>query len=63
MLNSEIGRYQMQDRLRAAQRERIAASVATPKGTRRVQRISSVFGNVKVRRRAPSRTPRVVATS
>ncbi len=59
MLNSEIGRYQMQDRLRAAQKERIAASVATSKPTRRIQRISSVFGSVKARKPAAAPAPRV----
>ena len=60
MLNSQIGRNQIQDKLRTAQKERFAASVATSKPSRRIQRVSSLFGKVKAPQPAPVRTPRVV---
>jgi hypothetical protein len=60
MLNSEVGRYQLQDRLNQAQRERIAASVSR-QPSRRIQRVSTaLFGRVRLRKPAtvPARATR-----
>lgn len=58
MLNSEIGRYQIEDKLRQAKRERVAASVAGAQSSRRIQRVSTaLFGRVKIRKPASAPAP------
>ena len=52
MLNSEIGRYQLEDQLRRAHRERIAASLVKASSPRRLQRLSTALLGII---RAPER--------